>query len=92
MAKIFEPSSLIQTPWGLAIVSYFECSKCGDELRPGESMKTKGYLQVGATIEGGFQVWCMRHNSNVVHVKHDQLVSFFQQMGLGRRPLIRTDS
>jgi len=47
------------------------CSKCADEVARGVagavSMRDYGRLEAGFT-ETGMQVWCMRHDVNVVHV------------------------
>jgi hypothetical protein len=47
------------------------CAKCADEVASGAagavSMRDYGRLEAGFT-ERGLQVWCMRHDLNVVHV------------------------
>lgn len=47
------------------------CAKCADEVASGAagavSMRDYGRLDVGFT-ERGLQVWCVRHDLNVVHV------------------------
>ena len=49
------------------IVSYLHCGKCIAELPPDKSPQEYAALEVGITSDGGFQVWCKRHNSNVTH-------------------------
>lgn len=54
----------------LAIEAYLHCGKCLDELDKGEidaSPKEYQQIQVGWTVEG-LQIWCLRHNCNVVHI------------------------
>ncbi|MEE4360731.1 MAG: hypothetical protein V2I63_04320 [Pseudomonadales bacterium] len=50
------------------------CAKCADEVldgRAGEcSMQEHARLDVGFTARG-FQVWCRRHDVNVVHFDFD---------------------
>lgn len=47
------------------------CAKCADEVASGAagavSMRDYGRLDVGFT-ERGLQVWCVRHDLNIVHV------------------------
>lgn len=49
------------------IVQYFLCRQCALELPEGQSMSEYVRYNVGWTKQG-FQVWCMRHNSNVMHI------------------------
>jgi len=50
------------------IVQFMHCSLCIKEGIPkDESPQTWSRLSVGWTVEG-FQVWCNRHESNVIHV------------------------
>ena len=53
-----------------AIAAYVHCLKCVDEWKegqPGESSQSYSRLSVGFTEEG-LQVWCERHELNVVHI------------------------
>ena len=50
-----------------AIYSYFHCSKCVREQPEGVSMRDFAKFEIGWT-EIGFQVWCTRHGTNVVHI------------------------
>jgi hypothetical protein len=64
------------------ITAYFHCQKCLDEwkdgvegsrgLSPGEYART----QAGLTGNGSIQVWCNRHNQNVM------ILSFQPRKGL----------
>jgi hypothetical protein len=49
------------------IKAYFHCGLCLKELPAGTSPKEYASLECGWTILG-FQVWCKRHQANVVHV------------------------
>lgn len=49
---------------------YFHCSQCTKDLEASSSQQTLreyGRLECGLT-EHGFQIWCVRHNTNVAHV------------------------
>lgn len=54
-----------------AITSFMHCGLCvkewNDGKAPGESPASYSRLSVGWTKEG-LQVWCNRHEANVVHV------------------------
>lgn len=49
------------------IEMYMHCSRCIDEIPEGESPADFQRLDIGWTTDG-FQVWCKRHNINVMHV------------------------
>ncbi len=49
------------------IVSFFHCKDCGEEIPPGMSPSDYQEIKVGWT-KIGFQVWCKRHDMNVVHI------------------------
>lgn len=51
----------------LDIKLYFHCSKCLEELPPNVTPRDWGQLEIGYTPLG-IQVWCKRHDLNVVHV------------------------
>jgi hypothetical protein len=57
-----------------SIVQFFHCRHCLAELPKGESPQGYASLEVGFTVLG-VQVWCKRHDCNVVHVD-------FQNMSL----------
>jgi hypothetical protein len=65
-----------------SIETFLHCKMCVDELKSsksnddlsmidpqstGESPRTYARFEVGWT-EKGFQVWCIRHNVNVIHI------------------------
>lgn len=60
-------------PNELSISVYMHCSKCIDEWKvgvsgtEGQSPATYSQLSVGWTPQG-LQVWCRRHDCNVLHV------------------------
>ena len=51
----------------LQISAYMHCRRCLKELPDGESPQSYAQLEVGFTTIG-LQVWCKRHNVNVVHI------------------------
>ncbi len=53
--------------WDNEIRMYLHCAECLDELPVGESPKSWARLNVGWTVLG-IQVWCVRHEKNVLHV------------------------
>ncbi len=55
---------------GSAIQQYIHCAKCFNELPADTSPKEHQLLEVGWT-EKGLQVWCVRHEENVMHLDFD---------------------
>ena len=49
------------------IEAFFHCTKCLQEVPPGQSPRDFIHVEVGWT-DIGLQVWCVRHELNVVHV------------------------
>ncbi len=49
------------------IVQYLHCAVCLNELPVGLSPREFAQLEVGFTV-AGLQVWCKRHEVNVMHV------------------------
>lgn len=49
------------------IQSFFHCALCMKELPDGMSPQEYSYTESGWT-EQGFQVWCQRHNANIIHM------------------------
>lgn len=49
------------------IVGFFQCAFCKDELPDGVSPQEFHAFDVGWT-QIGIQVWCHRHNCNIVHI------------------------
>lgn len=56
-----------RVPCSNEIRQFFHCSLCIEELPAGESPQGYRRLDVGWT-KLGLQVWCTRHDANVVHV------------------------
>ncbi len=50
-----------------SIVSFMHCSRCLDEIPEGVSPREWAQLEAGWT-NPGFQVWCKRHELNILHV------------------------
>ncbi len=48
------------------LVSYLHCAKCLAEKPKNQSPREWASLEVGMTAEGAIQVWCKRHELNVV--------------------------
>lgn len=51
----------------LSILTYLHCGQCLEELPNGTSPRDWAQLSVGWT-RAGLQVWCKRHECNVMHV------------------------
>jgi hypothetical protein len=49
------------------IVSYIHCAKCLEEIPDGVSPMEWSQVQAGWTVKG-IQVWCNRHDLNVMHM------------------------
>lgn len=56
----------------LAIHAFMHCGLCLQELPDGQSPQQFSRLDCGWTPHG-FQVWCRRHNVNVVHVDFENM-------------------
>ena len=54
-------------PKSLSIQLYMHCGRCIDERPAGQSARDWAQLEVGWT-RLGLQVWCKRHEINVMHV------------------------
>ena len=54
-------------PTTYEIKAFMHCARCLDELPEGQSPREWGQLEVGWTSIG-LQVWCKRHECNVVHM------------------------
>lgn len=52
------------------ITSYIHCKKCMDEMPGDVNPQEWERLDVGFT-DRGIQVWCFRHNCNVIHIDMD---------------------
>lgn len=51
----------------LGILQYIHCRLCFEELPRGKSMEDYSRYSIGMTKQG-FQVWCRRHDCNVLHI------------------------
>lgn len=51
----------------IEIMQFMHCKKCVEELPKGESPKNYARLSAGWT-KLGIQIWCVRHEMNVVHI------------------------
>lgn len=49
------------------IQMYFHCKKCIAERPSDQSPREWGRIECGWTAKG-FQVWCHRHDLNIIHV------------------------
>ena len=49
------------------IQMFFQCALCFEELPEGMSPQEYSITESGWT-EKGFQVWCQRHNANIIHM------------------------
>ena len=49
------------------IKMFFHCALCMEELPEGMSPQEYSITESGWTIQG-FQVWCRRHNANIIHM------------------------
>ena len=52
------------------IVTHLHCGLCMDELPSGETPQSYTMYEVGFTPQG-IQIWCKRHDCNVVHLDFD---------------------
>jgi len=49
------------------IEAFIHCGQCLDSLPVGQSPQDYSRLELGYTKKG-VQVWCIRHNRNVIHL------------------------
>ena len=49
------------------ITTYIHCAMCMEEVPAGESMMDYALEEIGFTPQG-IQVWCRRHNANIIHL------------------------
>lgn len=49
------------------ILTYIHCALCCEEVPEGISMQEYALEEVGLT-RVGLQVWCRRHNANILHL------------------------
>lgn len=50
-----------------SIEQYIHCVLCIEECPDGNSPQENAYVEIGWT-KLGLQVWCIRHNCNIVHI------------------------
>ena len=48
---------------------FLHCRKCLEELPEDKSPRDYMHFEIGYTSRG-FQVWCLRHECNVIHIDH----------------------
>lgn len=80
----------IDIPTKLSIGMYFHCGKCLKELPAGMTPQEFARYEVGAT-NIGIQVWCKRHQCNVVHMHfggHQHIAAL--QAGVEMKPATAT--
>jgi hypothetical protein len=53
---------------------HFHCRKCLEERPKGVSAMDWQSIEVGLTKEGFFQVWCKRHDMNVVTTEEEMTI------------------
>jgi hypothetical protein len=63
MAKVSQLNPEIKNE----IQTFLHCKKCMKELPPDTSPQEFIHVEVGWTAEG-IQVWCLRHDLNVIHM------------------------
>lgn len=51
----------------LSIYRYIHCGKCLNEIPKNKSPREWSELECGFT-EHGIQIWCKRHECNIVHI------------------------
>lgn len=52
------------------IHTHIHCAMCCEEVPEGVSMQEWNLREIGFT-DLGIQVWCMRHNCNILHLDFD---------------------
>ncbi|MEE8538559.1 MAG: hypothetical protein V3S54_01995 [Woeseiaceae bacterium] len=52
------------------ICTHIHCAMCCEEVPAGESMQDYNWREIGFT-DKGIQVWCLRHNCNILHLDFD---------------------
>ena len=70
------------------IVRFMGCGRCLDELPEGESLADYARLSTGFT-EAGLQIWCYRHDCNVINLDFEDKGPFPANT---TRPKVPTDT
>jgi hypothetical protein len=65
--EIPPPDAKDRIPATNEIRAFIHCNLCLEERPPDQSPMEWARLNVGTT-PAGFQVWCVRHDANVVHI------------------------
>lgn len=71
------------------IEAFIHCKRCVDELSgSGINFSPRDYarLEIGQT-ELGFQVWCVRHECNVMHIDYEGVIHPANLDRIGPEPL-----
>ena len=73
------------------IVAFFHCVQCVHEKPLGVSPREWAKIEVGWT-KRGFQVWCLRHHTNIIHMDFEgmQHVADTSNDGTFSEPTTRT--
>lgn len=71
-------------PSANSIRMFMHCKRCLQSIPPGESAQSWSRLSMGWT-DIGFQVWCHRHEVNIVHVDFEGQVHPAEQGGSPER-------
>jgi len=84
MSEISDTDGLPLEALSLSITGYIACSKCADEASradPPVSLQDYARLDAGFT-DFGLQLWCRRHQVNVVHIdfKGNRLPADFRRL------------
>jgi hypothetical protein len=56
------------------IISFVHCGDCCNEIPAGESLQDYARYELGFSGDG-FQVWCLRHDREVVHLNSDGFIN-----------------
>ena len=61
------------------IKQFFHCRQCLEEIPEGVSPRDFIHVEVGFT-EAGIQVWCVRHEENIIHLDFlQQKVAYYSE-------------
>jgi hypothetical protein len=63
------------------IVKFIHCMKCLDERPSNQSPREYAQLEFGFT-KPGIQVWCKRHEVNVMHIDFEGAGPFQAEVGI----------
>lgn len=69
---LHEIGGALAIPTTNEITSFFHCAECIESVPPGLSPREWAELEVGFTPQG-IQVWCKRHERNVLHIHFEGL-------------------